>query len=213
MYKVLIVDDSQSSRELLKHAVNNNSQCKLLNSLTLATEALDYIRSTFVDLIIMDIYTGGKEMGIKISKEIKSISPKTKIIIVTFMVQQEHINLARQYQIEGFWYKDYSTVALSTVIDKVLSGETVYPDKLPDIQIGLAKTTDFTKQELKVLKLKVNGYSHQEICDLLFITRSTLNYHIGNLKAKTGYNDLLQLVVAVSSKRIMIAEELFEEPL
>ena len=66
--------------------------------------------------------------------------------------------------------------------------------------------SDFTKQELAVLQMKVNGYSHQEICEKLHITRSTLNYHIANLKGKTGYENILKLAIDVSMKKFMIAE-------
>lgn len=207
MYKVLIVDDQKSSRELMRYVISDSDGYEIIGTLEDASIAESFCRENSVDLIFMDIYTGGRETGIQSAKKVKAYNPNIKIIIVTFMVQQGHIELARDAGCEGFWYKDHSTNTLLEVMDKVMAGDIIYPDALPTITIGLAKASDFTKQELTVLQMKVNGYSHQEICDKLCITRSTLNYHIANLKSKTGYENILKLAIDVSMKKFMIAEE------
>ena len=207
MYNVLIVDDQNSSRELMKYVVSEDSNYQLVGMLEDAEKTEIFCRYKKVDLILMDIHTANKENGIKASSVIKKIKPQIKIIIVTFMVQQEHIEEARKAGCEGFWYKDHSSEKLLEVMNVVMGGGTVYPDKLPEVTIGLAKSTDFTKQELNVLKLKVNGYSHNETCEKLGITRSTLNYHIANLKGKTGYDNLLKLAIDVSMKKFIISDD------
>ena len=207
MYNVLIVDDQKSSRELLQYVIADSDKYKLIGSLEDSEKSNEFCLNNNVDLVLMDIHTAGRENGIKNAKIIKSNKPNIKIIIVTFMVQQEHIDKARAAGCEGFWYKDHSSVKLLEVMDKVMEGEKIYPDKLPVITIGFAKASDFTKQELIVLKLKVNGYSNTEICEQLSIARSTLNYHISNLKSKTGYDNILKLAIDVSMKKFMIADE------
>ena len=207
MYKVLVVDDQKSSRELMRYVISDSDSYEIIGTLEDASIAESFCRENRVDLIFMDIYTAGRETGIQSAKKIKAYNPNIKIIIVTFMVQQGHIEMARDVGCEGFWYKDHSTTTLLEVMNKVMAGDIIYPDKLPIITIGLAKASDFTKQELTVLQMKVNGYSHQEICDKLYITRSTLNYHIANLKSKTGYENILKLAIDVSMKKFMIAEE------
>lgn len=208
MYKVLIVDDQKSSRELMRYVISDSEQYEIVGMLEDASSAEYFCKVNKVDLIFMDIHTGGRATGLQSAKKVKEFNSNIKIIIVTFMVQSEHIEMAREIGCEGFWYKDHGSTSLLEVMDKVMVGETVYPDELPTITIGLAKASDFTKQELTVLQMKVNGYSHQEICEKLYITRSTLNYHIANLKGKTGYENILKLAIDVSMKKFMIAEDL-----
>lgn len=43
-----------------------------------------------------------------------------------------------------------------------------------------------TKREKDVLRLIIQGCSNKEICEKLFITRSTLSVHIVNLYQKHG---------------------------
>ncbi len=208
MHKVLIVDDQKSSRELMRYVISDSKDFVTAGFLEDSEKTVEFCEANAVDLILMDIHTGGKESGIINAKKVKEKYPQIKIVIVTFMVQQRHIEEARKAGVEGFWYKDHGTTTLLEVINKVMQGESVYPDKIPVITIGLAKTSDFTKQELAVLKMKVNGYSHAETCEKLGITRSTLNFHITNLKGKTGYDNILKLVMDVSAKKFIIADEI-----
>ncbi len=207
MYNVLIVDDQKSSRELMRYIVQSDENFQVAHTLHYAEDAKPYCKNNLIDLILMDICTGSDETGIIAAETIKQTYPNIKIIIVTFLILQEHIEKARKIGCDGFWYKDHSEQKLIEVMNSVMRGEKVYPDKQPNINIGLAKTSDFTKQELHVLQLKVNGYSHHETCKKLGITRSTLNYHINNLKIKTGYDNLLKLAIDVSMKKFIISEE------
>ncbi len=208
MVKVLVVDDQKSSRELMRYIVSESDRYSLVGMLEAADKAKDFCMSNSVDLILMDIHTAGKENGLDSAIQVKMFNPNVKVIIVTFLVQKEHIERARKIGCEGFWYKDHSNKKLLEVMDEVMNGESVYPDKLPIIKIGYAKASEFTKQELHVLQLKVNGHSHVETCNILGITRSTLNYHISNLKGKTGYDNLLKLAIDVSMKKFIISDEI-----
>lgn len=207
MYNILIVDDQESSRQFMQYALASNEQYKVIGALADSTEAESFCRTHKVDLILMDIQTNGQETGLQSAKKVKAYNKNIKIIIVTFYVEQEHIKIAKKIGCEGFWYKDHSTITLSEVIDEVLQGSIIYPGKLPVIMIGCAKSSDFTKQELAVLKLLVNGASRLTISEKLDIQKNTVDYHIKNLKSKTGYDSLLKLAVDVSSKKFMIAEE------
>ncbi len=206
MYNLLIVDDQQSSRELLHYIASESGDYHIVGSLKDADLAVDFCHHHAVDLILMDIHTAKKENGIKISQVIKAQKPNIKIIIVTYLVEQKHITEAKASGIEGFWYKDHSSEKLLHVMASVMEGHVIYPDKSPEIVVGLAKATDFTKQELKILRLIINGHNYNTICEKLHILRSTLNYHIANIKSKTGYDNMIKLAVDVVAQRFIIPE-------
>ncbi len=206
MYKLLIVDDQKSSRDLMAYAATETGMYKVVGLLDNTEKALPFCRQNQLDLILMDIHTGSGENGIDTAREIKQLFPQIKVIIATFMVQAEYIEAAQNAGCEGFWYKDHSHKRLIELMDEVMAGQVVYPDTTPTVMVGMAKSSEFTKQELRVLQAKVNGYSNAETCQMLGITLSTLNYHIGNLKGKTGYDNLLQLTADVVMKRFIIAD-------
>ncbi len=208
MYKVIIADDQSSSQGLMKYAISRGDDRYILTKTFFDADKVLYeLRYEQVDLILMDIYTAGKENGITVAGKIKKLYPNIKIIILTFVLQKRHIEEARAIGCEAFWYKDHADLDLLEVMDKVMNGEIYYPQSQPVVAIGMAKTSDFTKKELEILQAKVNGYSSDEICDMLEIKLRTLNTHISNIKNKTGYHSLLKLVADVSAKKFIITDE------
>ncbi len=208
MYNVIIVDDQPSSRDFMKYAILlGKDRYSLLDSLSDADELLGHLRTKKPDLILLDIYTGGKENGIVVAEQVKKLYPDIKIIILTFLIQKRHVDNAQKIGCEGFWYKDHIDVSLIEVMDKVMAGYTYYPQSQPVVAIGTAKSSDFTAKELQILQAKINGESAEEICEKLGIKRSTLSTHMTNMQNKTGYNNFIKLVADVVEKKFIITGE------
>ncbi len=207
MYKVLIVDDQSTSQDFMKYVLlPAKDRYKVVDSLNDAGLAEAYAAANKLDLVLLDIYTNGSENGLKVAARLKKSYPKIKIIMITFAIEQSLISEARQAGCDGFWYKDHNEGDLLAMIDAVMAGQTCYPDKAPIIKIGQAKSSDFTPQELRVLRAKTNGYSNAEVCMQLNIKPPTLDSHIRKLKTKTGYDNMLQLVADVAAQRFIIVE-------
>ncbi len=208
MYKVMIVDDQKSALDQMKYAIlQSHGKYVLQKTLTEADGALGALEEAPVDLILMDIYTNGRECGIKVAKEIKEKYPNIKIIILTFVLQKRHIEEAHAAGCEGFWYKDHTDIDLLHVMDHVMEGATYFPESQPTVMIGMAKASDFTEKELAVLQAKVNGHTNEKLCELLHIKQRTLDTHISRIKSKTGYNNLLRLVADITAKKFLMISD------
>ena len=92
-----------------------------------------------VDLILMDVCTARDENGIEACAVIKRKFPRIKIIIVTSMAEHTFIEKAKAAKADSFWYKDASRGELLTVMDQTMAGEHIYPDKTPEVKLGLTK--------------------------------------------------------------------------
>ena len=90
-----------------------------------------------IDLVLMDVCTSGSMDGIDAAERIKREFPNIKIVVVTSMVEESYIRLAKAAKVDSFWYKDISKENLSEVIRRTMNGESIFPDKTPDVQIGL----------------------------------------------------------------------------
>jgi len=60
-----------------------------------------------------------------------------------------------------------------------------------------------TERERDVLKLLVEGYSIQEVADILVITPKTVEGHKANLMAKLGIHNRIELVKYALRKGII----------
>ncbi len=208
MYNVMIVDDQRSSQKLMEYAILlGNDRYKLIKSFMDADLVLNALRVETPDLILLDVYTEGKENGIVVAEKVKKLYPKIKIIILTYLLQEKHVDAAMKIGCEGFWYKDHSDIDLIEVMDNVMNGHIHYPESHPVVTIGMAKISDFTTKELKVLQGKINGLSTEDICEQLGIKATTLHTHMTNIRNKTGYTSFIQLVADVVDKKFVIMGE------
>lgn len=77
------------------------------------------------------------------------------------------------------------------------------------VEIGMAKSTEFTKTELKVLRHLLRGLSYTRIAAEMGCEMSTVKFHVSNMLQKTGLENKLQLALAVSDVKLIadLAEE------
>ena len=82
MIKVLIVDDSAIIRKSFKELMKDYEQIDVIGECSDGNEVLDFLRSTKVDVILMDIKM--KDMnGIEATKLVKEKYPMVKVIAFT----------------------------------------------------------------------------------------------------------------------------------
>ncbi len=208
MYNVIIVDDQPSSRDIMKYAILlGGDRYYLAKEFADADMVMSELHFTKPDLILLDIFTGGKENGIAVARQIKEKHPNVKIIILTFLIQKRHIEEAKRIGCEGFWYKDHPDTTLLQVMDNVMNGHIHYPESQPIVTIGMAKISDFTKKELQILQAKIDGLTAEEICEMLSIKLPTLKTHMCNIRNKTGYSNFIKLTADIVAKRFIITDD------
>lgn len=205
-YNILIVDDQKMQRIALQSSLAQNPEYHIVDSIGTAEMAVQFADSKPIDLIIMDIVMTAGINGLEAASRIKKDHPGIKIILVTSMPEVSYIEKGREAGAEGMWYKEQEMIPLETVIEKVLKGETVYPEAPPVLTIGMASSTEFTQRELDVLRKVVFGYSDQEIAEALNMSVWTVRSHVKNLLMKTGFKNRVELAVNVRSSGLVIDE-------
>lgn len=138
-------------------------------------------------------------------QKIKQSHPKIKIVVVTSLVDSEVLKKAKFCGADSLWYKDTDEEDLMDIIARTVNGEHIFPDSPPVVEIGTAKSTEFTKTELIVLRHLVRGLSYGKIASAMGIEVTTVKYHITNMLRKTNFQNKLQLALAVSDEK-MIAD-------
>ena len=204
--RVLIADDFRMSRTVFEQAVEMSDKYELVSSVESAEKALDVLKTTQVDLCIMDVVMAKGQSGLAISAEIKKIYPFVRILMVTSMPEVSFIERARQAGVDSFWYKEIQEQPILEIMDRTMAGENIYPDHAPIVSIGNTVSTDFTDREIAVLREITGGLSNQEIGEKLGITERTVKMHITNMLQKTGFRTRLELAVRARTGGIVIPE-------
>lgn len=201
--KVMIVEDQTMIRSLLESYFREEDGHEIVASIPGAKQAIEVCRSSPIDLILMDVQTEHRENGLTAVREIKALRPKTKIIVVTSLIDSAVLHQAKESGADSLWYKDSSKNRLMEIVQKTMLGEHIFPDAPPAVEIGLAKSTEFTKTELKVLRYLMKGLSYTKIAAEMGIEMSTVKFHVSNMLQKTGLENKLQLALAVSDAKLI----------
>lgn len=199
----MIVEDQKMIRSLLESYIEKEPGYRVVSSVAGANRALELCGEIKVDLILMDVQTEHRENGLSAAAKIKQKFPQIKTVIVTSLVDYDVLKKAKKLGADSLWYKDTDEATLMDIVRRTVSGEHIFPDSPPEVEIGTAKSTEFTKTELVVLRHLVRGLSYSRIAEEMGIEVTTVKFHVTNMLQKTNFKNKLQLALAVSDAKFI----------
>ena len=204
MKQVLIVEDQKMAQENMEAIIDSSENYTLAGVIANAADAELFCMRAGVDLILMDVCTVRDENGIDACAVIKKKFPQIKVIIVTSMAEHTFLERAKAAQADSFWYKDASHGELLSVMDRTMAGEHIFPDKTPEVRLGLTTSYELTQPELDVLRALMQNTSDEDAANMLCCTKANIRWHLGKILDKTGYRTRMELLIAVASKNLII---------
>jgi len=119
---ILIVDDHPLVREGLKSILKPVTEYEVVGQAGRACDALHLVKSLKPDLVLLDLGLPDKS-GLELCREIRTISPSTRILIVSMHSKVDYIVKAFQAGATGYMTKESATERLLQGIAQVLNGE------------------------------------------------------------------------------------------
>lgn len=203
---VMIVEDQAMPRQLFETIIKSDPKYNLVISIDNAEIADICFTRQKIDLILMDVVTKNGASGLLAAKKIKELNKKVKIISVTSMPECSYIERAKKIGVEGFWYKDFGKEPLLTLIKRVLNNEIVYPEEVPEVELGLAKGSEFTERELEILREMTGGFTNAEIAEKTGLSEKRVRNIVTSMLEKTGFRNRTELAVRARESGIVILE-------
>ena len=204
MTRVLIVEDQKMAQENMEAIIRASENYTLAGIIPNAADAELFCMREAVDLILMDVCTARDENGIEAAAVIKKKFPKIKIVIVTSMAEHTFLEKAKEANADSFWYKDASRAELLDVMNRTMAGKHIFPDKTPEVKLGLTTSYELTQSELDVLRALMQSTSDEDAANMLGCTKANIRWHIGRILDKTGYRTRMELLIAVAQKNLII---------
>ena len=205
--KVVIVDDEMISRGYMELFIKPSKNYEIAASLPFARDALDWCRKNELpELIIMDVMMTDGPDGLTAAAEIKKRYPRVKLVIATSMADMDWLEKARAAGIESFWFKTYSDLSLLEVMDRTMAGESVYPEKAPDISLDRLPVSNLTRQQRSILRLLTEGCSNREIGEKLHLSPNTVKDYLDDLMDRADIHSRTALAARASRLGIVVCE-------
>lgn len=204
MTRVLIVEDQKMAQENMEAIIRSAGHYTLAGIIANAADAELFCMRSSVDLILMDVCTARDENGIDACAVIKKKFPRIRVIIVTSMAEHSFIEKAKAAGADSFWYKDAGAAQLLAVMDRTMAGERIFPDRAPEVKLGLTTSYELTRYELDVLRALMQSTSDEDAAGMLGCTKANIRWHLSRILDKTGYRTRMELLIAVASKNLII---------
>jgi len=205
MYHFLIADDHPLFREALLGIIHQHYAGATISESYDLESTLSILDKASTDLLLLDLNMPGSQDLFGLIT-IREKHPSIPVIIISASESQSVINRAIQYGASGFIPKSSSMKILHSAIDKVINGETWFPEELlnqpeqiSDNEKSLAaKISTLTPQQYRVLCYLREGQLNKQIAYSMSITEATVKAHITAIFKKLGVNNRTQAVIELS---------------
>lgn len=211
MKKLAIVEDNAQYRKVLELILSETEQFNIIYLLESAEAVPDIFMSEQPDIVIMDIDLPSKN-GIEAVKEIKTIYPGIKILMLTVFEDTDKIFNAIKAGANGYLLKKDSPGRIIEAIEQLERDESpinsVIASKLLEYfqkekQPTDAENFNLTTREKEILHHLVNGHSYKEIASICNITFQTLNSHTKKIYQKLNIHSRAEAAARFGKLRIL----------
>jgi two-component system NarL family response regulator len=159
------------------------------------------INDTQADVVLLDLELKGNS-GVESLRLLREHSPDIRVIVYTAHDDEEHIVGAAELGMEGYLLKGCGQQELVDAIVAVHSGGTALESKVAGTimqymnqgRSASLHNVQFSKREKQVLQELAAGRMNRDIGANLFISESTVKFHVHAILTKLGASNRTEAV-------------------
>jgi DNA-binding NarL/FixJ family response regulator len=199
--RLLIVDDHEVVRAGLESSLSTDPRFEVVGTAGSGREALERARQTLPDIALVDLRLPDTR-GDDLTREIRRRLPSTAVIILTSYLEEGVVRAALEAGASGYVTKSAGLAELIATIEMVSRGDSPL-EAVPAPQIvkqlhklvsDRADDLTPTPRQESVLELAAQGLTNSEIGEKLFISESTVRFHVQKLKEKFSARTKTELI-------------------
>ena len=194
MINIVIAEDHQSLIDGIKVFLEYQDDINVVGEANNGEVLIDIVRNTKPDVVLTDIRMP-KMDGITAARLIKNEFPDCKIIAFSMFEQDEAMAQMQAAGASGYILKNSSLTVMLAAIRAVMNGQTYFDDSIKRNLNSADIDVHLSKRELEIVKLIGQGKTSQDIAELLFIGKTTVDTHRKNILKKLnlqGKSELLR---------------------
>lgn len=208
--KVILADDHALVREGTRSLLEQEPDIEVVGEASDGEEAVKLVTDLRPHVVLMDIAMP-KLNGIEATRQIKARYPATAVLILTAYDNDQYILALLEAGAAGYLLKNVKGSDLVNAIRAVHAGEAVlHPIIAQKVFNRLATSAqqgggqvqpqDLSEREMEILRLAARGMSNQDIANKLFLSRRTVQAHLGNIFRKMDVGSRTEAILEALKK-------------
>jgi two-component system, NarL family, response regulator len=200
--RVMVVDDHPLMRLGLRTRISAESDMEVVAEAGDGPTAISLYNEHKPDITLLDLRLPGMD-GPQIIAEVRRNDAEAKIIIVTTYDADEDVYRAVQAGARGYLLKGTFAEGMLEAIRNVQAGRRLIAPEVAARLADRVSSPSLTSREVGVLELVAKGMSNKEIGAALFVSETTIKYHLKNIYAKLGANDRTEAALLAAQRGIL----------
>ena len=200
-YNLIIADDHKMFIDGLMSILQDAPEFSVTTTAKNGAQVVKYLDINGVDdlhLLITDL-TMPEMDGIELNRIVKEKYPKLKTLVVSMHIDGEMIDKLIRNNVDGYVPKNAEKDELLEAIRTIVKGEKYFSAEIKKAYTDAmfenkkAEEVSLTTREKEVLKLIAEENTTQEIADILFLSKHTIESYRKNLISKLQVKNLAGL--------------------
>lgn len=195
--RLLIAEDHTLVSQGLEVMLSMTEGMELAGVVDTGEGAIKRVQEVEVDLVLMDVNLGPSINGIEATRQIKEISPRTKVLILSMFTDPATVAEAVKAGADGYLSKGSSREAVVQAIQDVCEGRSVLDPNVTEGIFGRISGKDpnaLTDRELAVLQELSHGKSTREVAEHIHVSEETIKSYLKQVFRKLGVHDRTEAV-------------------
>lgn len=200
--KIFLVDDHPIVRQGLALFIEREPDLMVCGEAEDATSALQAIRESTPDFVILDISLNGRD-GLELLKTLRVRHPSLPVLVLSMHDESVYAERSLRAGANGYIMKQEAADRVITAIRQILGGDVYLSDRLTKRMLQqfvngsisprdpLAKLSD---RELEVFRLIGAGHGTRQIADELHVSTKTVESYQAHIKEKLALRNARELV-------------------
>ncbi len=200
--RVLIVDDHSVVRYGVRHILESEGDIEVVGELETVTGIGDVLPEMNPDVVLLDLELGDID-GVDALRTLRDAAPNMHVIIYTSHDEEDRIVQAAELGVDGYLLKGSPKREIVGAIRSVSDGGTaIEPAVAAKLMQHMNKrstkakqpTIHFSKREKQVLDLLAAGKTNRDVGVTLFISESTVKFHVHAILSKLNAGNRTEAV-------------------
>jgi DNA-binding NarL/FixJ family response regulator len=200
--RILLADDHAVVRGGLRMVLDAEPDLQVVREASDGVEAVQIVLRDEIDLAVLDV-SMPRMTGLQAAREISQRRPDVRVLMLSMHDNEQYFFEALKAGASGYVLKTAANADFVEACRATMRGEPfLYPsaaaaimrDYLERASRGEETPSDpLTPRELDVLKPIAEGHTSEEIAEMLFISKKTVDRHRANILEKLGMRNRVEL--------------------